>query len=371
MGQDAGFTRRGRIGLVGFLACAAVLQVGQPSHAESVTVATVVRTLAIPATLREGTDVSGVALSGEHLILAVDEGRKIQVLERVAGDSYDIVETQALLPGNEDGELDLEGLAWTGTHVYAIGSHSRKRKAVKADPVNGKKAKKNLKRLYETATEPSRENLFRFRVEDDGKIKKEHIEHLSLRDLFADHPILRRFQAIPGKENGIDVEGIAAGAEDEVYLGFRGPVLRGGYVPIVIVDLERDDGGLKVAGDDIRFVHLGGRGVRDLARLPGSDAAPRFLILAGPMGDGPGSYQLYEWDGKHAVPGRDKPHAHEHAVVQCEIPPPEGEPGAKAEGIALLEARPDTLEFLVVYDSAAQGAATVLSCPRRATGGDG
>jgi len=45
-------------------------------------------------------------------------------------------------------------------------------------------------------------------------------------------------------------------------------------------------------------VELGGRGIWDLARV--SDG---FLILAGPVGGGSASYQLYHWDGGDMVPG--------------------------------------------------------------------
>ena len=315
---------------------------------------------------------SGIVLRGAFRLLAVDEGREIEVLKEKRPGVFEIVETQELLEWPEDKELDLEGLAGTERFIYAIGSHSQKRKSVDAHPDEGNKAKKNRKRLYETAIEPSREFLFRFEVEEDGKIKKKNVKFVTLRDLITNHPILRRFQVIPSKENGIDIEGIAAGREDQVYLGFRGPVLRGGYVPILIVNLVEDDGELKIehdVKDDIRFVYLGGRGVRDMVRIPASGDEPRFLILAGPMGDGPASYQVYEWDGQHTVPGKDKPNEHGHAEVQCEIPRPDGEPGAKAEGIALLEASPDELEFVIVYDSAKRGAPTIFTCPRKLPSG--
>jgi hypothetical protein len=326
-----------------------------------------VDTFELPEGLQENEDVSGIALRGDLMLLAVDEGREIQVLEQKRQRVYEVVETEELLQWPEDKELDLEGLARTERYVYAIGSHSQKRKSVDANPADGKEAKKNRKRLFETAVEPSREYMFRFEVEDDGKIKKSKIKLVTLRDLFATHPILRRFQVIPSKENGIDIEGIAAGEEDQVYLGFRGPVLRGGYALILIVKLKEDDGELEIkhdVKDDIRFVHLGGRGVRDMVRISEPGEEPRLLILAGPMGDGPASYQVYEWDGQHTVPGTDKPNEQNHAKLQCEIPRPDGEPGAKAEGIALIEASADTLKFVVVYDSAKLGAPTVFSCPR-------
>ena len=47
-----------------------------------------------------------------------------------------------------------------------------------------------------------------------------------LRELLRDDDHLAPFLPIPGKDNGLDVEGIAV-IGDRVYLGLRGPVLRG------------------------------------------------------------------------------------------------------------------------------------------------
>ena len=68
---------------------------------------------------------------------------------------------------------------------------------------------------------------------------------------------------IASGENGIDIEGIAVGRNSEAYTGFRGLVLRGRYVPVLIVSLREGEGELKADHDtkqDIRLVYLGGRG---------------------------------------------------------------------------------------------------------------
>ncbi len=101
-----------------------------------------------------------------------------------------------------------------------------------------------------------------------------------------------------------------------------------------------------------------------MVKIPTLGEAPRFLILAGPMGEGPASYQVYEWDGQHTVPGKDKPNEYDHAKVQCNILSPDGEPDAKAEGIALIEASTNEPKFVIVYDNAIVGAPTIFTCPR-------
>jgi hypothetical protein len=68
-----------------------------------------------------------------------------------------------------------------------------------------------------------------------------------------------------------------------------------------------------------------------------------FLILTGPVGDGPGSYQLYHWDGKDILPGSD--HVGQVSLL-CEIRPPrEG----KAEGIVVLEETDTWYDLIIVY----------------------
>ncbi|CAN8141929.1 hypothetical protein THIOSC15_320005 [uncultured Thiomicrorhabdus sp.] len=105
--------------------------------------------------------------------LATDEGTEIQILPRQSNTF--IAEKSGIirLTNNED-ELDLEGLAWQAPYLYAIGSHSHKRKKIKADASE----KKNFKRLSKIVHEPSRHQLFQLELSDNGKLK--NIRSLSL-----------------------------------------------------------------------------------------------------------------------------------------------------------------------------------------------
>ena len=99
------------------------------------------------------------------------------------------------------------------------------------------------------------------------------------------------FAGLPSKENGVDIEGLAA-KDGALYLGFRGPVLRENFVPIARVDPSGSD------EPELLFVKLGGRGVRDIAATTDG-----FLILAGPNGDQDWSFELFHWDGRDMVTG--------------------------------------------------------------------
>ena len=339
-----------------------------PIHAADVVGGKRIRQLEISGEIVGGDDISGIALRDDLLVLVSDEGRSIQVLKREAGGGYRASEShvRSLSDGPGDTEIDLEGVAWGQRYVYAIGSHSRKRKSVSADK---RSAKNNRDRLFQIVDEPSRDQFFRFVIGDDGTIDQSSIKSLSLRGVLANHPILELFQAIPGKENGIDIEGVAVGDGDKVYIGFRGPVLRGGYALVLVATIdESKSGALSVEVKEkkgLRLLNLGGRGVRDIARLPSPGDELYFLVLAGPVGDGPASYIVYQWDGRDTVPGTDKPYAHKHLTPLCELPMSNNlsEASGKPEGIAVLKASDDSVEFIVVHDGVMNGAPTLFSCP--------
>jgi hypothetical protein len=189
----------------------------------------------------------------------------------------------------------------------------------------------------------SREGLYRVRIDADGKGLQR--ESTTLMPAIDQDPVLKDFTRVPSKENGVDIEGIAV-RDGLLYIGFRGPVLRDNYVPIMIGRF-----GPPFSDASLVFVQLGGRGVRDLT--PVRDG---FLILAGPVGDGPGSYQLYFWDGRDCLPGQRVP---EEKAGRIELL---GEvatdANAKAEGVAVLEESNSAYEVLIVFDGVKNGGAT-------------
>ena len=120
---------------------------------------------------------------------------------------------------------------------------------------------------------------------------------------------MENFLAIPGKDNGLDIEGLAV-AEGSVFVGLRGPVLRGWTTLLEMAVGEDDDAPstlkLKEIGSNgslyrKHFLDLGGLGVRDLC-LDGDD----LLILAGPTMDLDGPVTVFRWRGG-GKPKDDKP----------------------------------------------------------------
>jgi hypothetical protein len=260
---------------------------------------------------------SAIVLQDSHLWLGGDEGTSIDRLTRGAGGDFgnhtrfDLAPLLNLPGGGE--EIDIEGLDVDGGYLWVIGSHSLKRK--KADA--GKTAAENIKRLASVSADGNRFTLARVPLDPAGKpvptqgaltvarlhgdargnaltdaLKKdEHIGPFVPRVL-PDGAI----EGIPSKDNGLDVEGLAVSG-NRVFLGLRGPVLRG-WTVIVELRVTAGSGGvfkLQAVGAHgalIRrhFLQLEGLGVRDLV-IHEKD----LFVLAGPTMDLDGPVSIYRW----------------------------------------------------------------------------
>lgn len=230
-------------------------------------------------------NISGLVVTERFAVLATDEGNALQILKK-DGARYVAQKHGVVRLTDNNAELDLEGLAWQAPYLYAIGSHSRKRK--KIHPLESDK--KNLNRLSRIIHEPSRHQLFQIELSNTGEVQQTRT--LSLDEWIAEDPILSPFSALPSKENGIDIEGIAVDGK-QLYIGFRGPVLRGNLTPILQFKLHQAAFTLKKP--ELKLVNLGGLGIRDMAANQG-----QLWLLAGPVNELPHKFELFNWPGQHA-----------------------------------------------------------------------
>jgi hypothetical protein len=159
--------------------------------------------------------------------------------------------------------------------------------------------------------------------------------------------------AIPGKDNGFDIEGLAI-HEGQILLGLRGPVLRGIAVILQLAVDETEPGklSLKPIGENgelykKHFLDLDGFGIRDLCCW-GED----LLILAGPTMDLDGTITLYRLHHPFALPDQSFT-AQNPGELEPLFDVPHRYKSDRAEGITLFPTmhRSDTL--MVVYDSPA------------------
>ncbi|MFC5168248.1 DUF3616 domain-containing protein [Nonomuraea angiospora] len=285
---------------------------------------------------RTHTNLSAIRQGSAGLWVAGDETATFEHLTWL-GDHFGDQRTYPLadyvdLPAGPEDEADIEGLARANGYLWLVGSHSLKRKKVKS-----KDPDKAADRLATVVREENRFILTRLPLHDEtpgpGTI-------LSGRDNLTTHlrgdRHLAPFLELPGKDNGLDVEGIAVVSE-RIYLGLRGPVLRGWAV---LLELRLEEAGrsrLRLREPYRKhFLNLGGLGVRDLC--PDGDS---LLILAGPTMDLDGPVRVVRWR-----PGTRQgvvPEGELETVIEL----PHGVKCDHPEGLALLADG----RLMVVYDS--------------------
>lgn len=296
-------------------------------------------------------NISAVSFWKERALVVADEvtdhGNVVQAFERDGLDYRAASSGLTVLdsPGRPVEEMDLEGITVEDNTVFVLGSHSSRRKKVDAQKAYAKN-RAALASAPEAA--PARDVLLRFTLDATGKAGR--IERSTLRPFLDATEPFKSLGAAASKENGTDAEGLASW-NHRLYVGFRGPVLRGNFTPIV-----RCGFGAPVGEPDVLFVNLGGRGVRDLTRVEGG-----LMILAGPVGDGPGSYQLFLWDGRDGVPGAGAPTSATDPGLRLigDLPIPATDSGsAKPEGVALTDETSSHWDVLVVFDGLKDGHAT-------------
>ena len=287
-----------------------------------------VRPVSLCGDIDAGTDLSGVVVAGDYLVLGADEGHSLQFLRRDGENGSWRLEKRLAL-AKRDQETDIEAITANGGHLYVIGSHSARRKRLKPEH----SLRKNRERMLQVQSDVARNRLFRIAFDvDSGAVGK--VEQIDLSKRLRKDPLLKLFVGIPSKENGIDIEGLAF-RDGRLYVGCRGPVLRDNYVPVMTLDFDRPK------QYSLRFVRLDGQGIRDMVAL-----AEGVLILSGPVNDAPGPFCLWWWDGNDQVPGKDRPTSEAALIGQVST-----SGGAKAEGLALLAEEPGTAQVLVVYDT--------------------
>jgi hypothetical protein len=248
-------------------------------------------------------DLSAVTRIGHCLFLACDETASVERLRRLDDGSFGdhqhfVLDALVDLPAGAGGEMDIEGLCTDDGFLWIVGSHSRKRSKPKRDENDRTEA---LQKMEEIEREPNRYFLGRIPLVEeapglfsparsDGERQAAWLKLGKKRSalerwLAADpHPWL--FRSLPLKENGFDIEGMAVRG-NRVWLGLRGPVLRG---HAVVLDLElrqelrqRSPNRLKGCRIDSErryrkhLLDTRGLGIRDM-RFQGDD----LLLLVGP-----------------------------------------------------------------------------------------
>lgn len=315
-------------------------------------------------------DLSAIALTAQqHLWLGSDESSSLERLSLIEsnkfGDHKQFPIAEYIdLPAPESEEIDIEGLAYADYYLWFVGSHSYKRQKPKSKYTDVK----NIERLATITSEPNRYILGRIPLvngelfsscphpdKPNEQLSAAKLELTNQGNLLmtalANDPHLGFYiqAAIPGKDNGFDIEGISI-YQNRIFLGLRGPVLRG-WAVILEIELENSHLGLmtlKSIGEQNKgykkhFLWLNGLGIRDLC-LYNEDV----LILAGPTMDLDGPVQIYRW--QVGVNSAENTLSYPEFVQDV----PYGKREDHAEGMTLFNDVSGKPSLLVVYDSPAK-----------------
>jgi len=321
------------------------------------------------------TNLSGAAFTGEWLWVAGDEACGIDRLRRLNtigieslrfGDVRDFPLADLLdLPGEPDEEADLEGMASAEGYLWVVGSHGLKRKNVKPDRDHAF----NAKRLAKLALDGNRRLLACLPIETDAdgepclvKLAQDGRQALRLKGdaqtnqltrLLAEDPHFGPYMAIPGKDNGFDIEGLAVTGQ-RLLLGLRGQVLRG-WSALLEIEVEAHAGQFRLipldsSGALLRkhFLQLDGLGVRDL-HWHGDD----LYILAGPTMVLNGDIRVFKWQGARDVMTSNREPVRFEAALTKSVSLPHGRGVNRAEAICDLpnSIAGDKPSWLVLYDA--------------------
>ena len=311
------------------------------------------------------TDLSAIVWHGEYLWLASDETASIERLKIQGDDVYGDRQSFSIaaflpLPGRQDEEVDIEGMCLADGYLWVAGSHSLTRRKPKPHHT-GRQALSRLERLRFS---PNRCLVGRvpLTVDQDGapvpcgRTADHYAAWIDMdgegselyRELQNDDHI-GRFVHVPGKENGLDVEGLAV-AGDRILLGLRGPVLRGWAIILELEIAGTDDHGtLELARRRKsricyrkRFLDLGGLGIRDLV-IRGKD----LVILAGPTMDLDGPVSVFLWPNGIESDRVVMPRRRLAKILDL----PYGDGCDHPEGLSVFGDDPAGRDLVVVYDS--------------------
>lgn len=246
---------------------------------------------------------AAVMLDARHFVVADDENNTLRIYA-IDGPSGPVGQVELDLCIEPDHpEADIEGAARVADRIYWITSHGRNK--------NGKER-------------PNRYAFFATDIVSDGRgvptikpvgrpyrrlaydvMLNQRLRFLGLdKTIRLAEPLTKsQREALAPKENGLNIEGLAAGPNGSLLVGLRNPhyldPVREKEMAILLV-LENPDE-MVIRGTPARFgepilLDADGLGIRSIEEMVSESGQRRYLIAAGTI-NGTNRFAFYTWDG--------------------------------------------------------------------------
>jgi hypothetical protein len=204
--------------------------------------------------------------------IADDEANALRSFAPAGGDALKVADL-----GVKGSEADIEGGARIGDRFWWIGSHGR-----------NKDGKPRPDRQLLLATDATGAVTARISTLLPALLAEPTLA-----------PVLDPAEPHAPKQGGISIEGLAAGPQAGLWIGFRSPLSPAGLAPVVhLVNPDAVATGAAPVLSDVAWLDLGHRGIRSLEWDP---ARHTWWISAGAAGVVDTDFALYKWDGSAVV----------------------------------------------------------------------
>jgi len=230
---------------------------------------------------------AAAALDANHFVAANDDENSLRIYRIgtpkpiATVDLNDVLEPEKKKDKKTPKEVDIEGAARVGDRIYWIGSHARDSKGDEET---------SRHRFFATEIKPGGANGPS--ILPPTRSYADLLKHLIalLPELDSKDP--------PEEKKGFNIEGLAATPQGGLLIGLRNPRPND---KAIVVQLTNPDAVVPQSASakpappqfgSTSFLDLGGRGIRSIEYI-----GDRYVIVAGPFGDGDNDFALYSWAG--------------------------------------------------------------------------
>jgi hypothetical protein len=231
---------------------------------------------------------AAIALTERAFVVANDEDSRLRVyLKDESGSAIWSLDLSRFLEVDRAyPETDIEGAARVDNVIYWITSHGRNKAG---------EWRESRRRFFATAIEGEGTDV---RLKPVGRPYRKLLEDLASHRGLEDLKLVDAMGRAPKEEGALNIEGLAAGMEGTLWIGFRNPIPEGRAVLVRLLNpAEVIEGEAARLGEVVRL-ELAGRGIREMT-WSGHD----YVIVAGSF-DGKGRSRIYRWPGPGMAPRR-------------------------------------------------------------------